>query len=718
MVEYLAHISRDGQQTQTVLAHLEGTARLAAGFAAQFGAEEEGRRCGMLHDAGKYSAAFQRRILGSNEQVDHSTAGAAEAAKQGDVIAAFCVAGHHGGLPDGGTRADGPNEPTLHGKLNRAKNGKIEPYDAFHREAAVPEAKLPRRFLASTPTAFFFTRMLYSCLVDADFLDTEAFMQNGCVGRGGFPPIENYLEKLSAHTAPWLKAPKGELGEKRSEILRAAIEKAAEKPGLFNFTAPTGSGKTLASMSFALHHARANGLRRVIYVIPYCSIIEQTQAVFENIFGESSIVAHYADVEYQNAENKEGGPRDHRYLAAENWDAPVVLTTTVQFFESLFANKPSRCRKLHNLAGSVLIFDEAQMLPVSLLRPCVAAIAELVKNYGCSAVLCTATQPALEKLFAEEENLPHQPARELCPRREELYEQFRRVRYENLGRLAKEELARRLAETPRVLCIVNRRDEAKTLFEQLPQEGRFHLSTAMCPADRRAALEQIRRRLKEKKPCRVISTSLIEAGVDVDFPMVYRELAGLDSIIQAGGRCNREGIPGVIGGVVYVFESERKPPRMLAQNIAAAKAVLHNYEDIASPQAVKAYFNELYYVAKGSAALDEKEILKLCASAEIPFATVSERFLVIEQHQFTVFIPKKENEALMQQLQRFGPDRGLMRKLGKYAVSVYPEHYRELRRVGALSEIGEDAAVLADTRQYHEETGFDLTLEEGTGLFL
>lgn len=710
---FLAHTDPENGREQTVLEHLKGTACLAAEFAAAFGAAEEGKRCGMLHDIGKYSDAFQRRIRNSGERVDHSTAGALKAWELRDVPAALSVAGHHGGLPNVGTKMDAETEASLWARVNRAQKNGLADCSAFQTEVEIPAAKLPD-YIKTMENGFFFTRMLYSSLVDADFLDTERFMQNGRVERGGFPPLGDYRKKLSAHIAPWLQEPKGTLGEKRSEILRAVIDAGNEKPGLFTFTAPTGSGKTLSSMAFALEHARANGLRRVIYVIPYCSIIEQTQAVFEDVFGEGSVVAHYANVEYATDEKRLEYGRDRRYLAAENWDAPVILTTTVQFFESIFGNKPSRCRKLHNIAGSILIFDEAQMLPAPFLRPCVAAISELVKNYGCTAVLCTATQPALGKLFAEKANLPGMRAIELCPWREELYEQFRRVRYESVGKCSDAALAARLAEQKQVLCIINRRDQAQTLFAQLPEEGRFHLSTAMYPAHRREKLDEIRARLKAGKTCRVVSTSLVEAGVDVDFPVVYRALAGLDSIIQAGGRCNREGTPGVVNGTVYIFESERPAPKMLAQNVAAAKWALDKYEDIASPAAVSAYFNELFYVAKGMDALDAQGILKLCAQKSMPFAEVAARFHIIDNAQYTVFIPTPESEPLLAELERFGPNRERMRKLGQYAVGVYPKHYEDL--AGALHKIAENAAVLVDTRLYSRETGLELTLEEGQEL--
>lgn len=712
---YIAHRDNDGIREQSVLEHLKGTAELASSFASAFGAGDEGRRCGMLHDAGKYSLAFQKHINGDPGRVDHSTAGALEAAALGDVPAAFCTAGHHGGLPDGGNVGDAASDTTLHGRIKRRPGCGIEDYSAFKEEVEVPAAKVPE-YVKTPEQGFFFTRMLYSCLVDADYLDTESFMQNRDLGRGDFPALGVYEERLAKKISPWILSPSGELGKKRSDILRAAVTAGDYGRGLFSFTAPTGSGKTLSSMAFALKHARVNGLRRVIYVIPYCSIIEQTQKVFEDVFGRDSVVAHYSEVSYDTDENRSGVNRDKRYLAAENWDAPVVLTTTVQFFESLYSNKPSRCRKLHNIADSVIIFDEAQMLPAPFLRPCVSAISELVENYGCSAVLCTATQPALEKLFAD--CRAKLEAREICPDREDMYRRFRRVRYERAGKLSDRELAGRLSGLSQVLCIVNRRDQAQEIFKSLPEEGRFHLSTAMYPAHRKQKLDEIRRRLRQGLPCRVVSTSLVEAGVDVDFPVVYRALAGLDSIIQAAGRCNREGTPGIINGTVYIFESDRPAPKMLAQNISSARAVLDSFDDPASLEAVEAYFSELFYLAKGMDALDSAEILKLCSKSTMPFAEVAGRFKIIDNSQYSVYIPCVESEPLLAELERFGPSRGLMRRLGRFSVGVYPQHYKEMLKNRSIHAITENAAVLDDARQYDADTGLALTIEEGVGLMV
>jgi len=712
---YLAHFDPDNGRKQSIYDHLCSSAELAADFADVFGAGQEARRCGMLHDIGKYSAAFQRRIRGSGEQVDHSTAGAVEAWKLKDIPAAFCVAGHHSGLPDGGTRLDEADNSTLRGRVRRSPGYGIEDYSAYRREINVPCASpLPAALVRKREDAFFFVRMLYSCLVDADWLDTEAFMKSGETGRSGFPPLKQYGEKLGKYIRPWLDNPSRGLGEKRSEILAAAIKSSSNEPGIFTLTAPTGSGKTVASMAFALGHAQKHDLRRIIYVIPYCSIIEQTQSVFGKIFGEDNVVSHYSQATYPSEEGLDEC-RDKKYLASENWDAPIILTTAVQFFESLFSCGPSRCRKLHNIAGSVLIFDEAQMLPVPFLRPCVDAIARLVSSYRCSAVLCTATQPALGPLI--ERSLPGNITREICPQREKMYELFRRVKYEYAGVLSDSELAGRLSSQRQVLCVVNRRDQAQSVYKLLCRDGAFHLSTAMCPADRSAKLTEIRRRLKSGEVCRVVSTSLIEAGVDVDFPVVFRALAGLDSIIQSGGRCNREGVPGKLGGTVYIFESDRSAPEMLRQNISAAKYVLNSYDDIASPEAVSAYFNELLYVEKDDAALDAKGILALCADAEMPYRKVDDAFHVIDSTQSSVYIPCKASLPLLDKLERFGPSRSLMRQLGRYSVGVYPPHFRDLLGAGALKQLTTDSAILKDESLYSDDTGLVLSLEEGKGLF-
>ena len=709
-MDYLAHIRPQSGETQSVVAHLRGTAELAQRFGDAFGAGDEACRCGMLHDMGKYSSAFQARIRGNAERVDHSTAGAQYAWNVlRDPAATFCIAGHHGGLPDLGSRMDSSDIASMRARLKR----EVPACEPYFNENTV--AQLPNLSPHTPYEAFFYIHMLYSCLVDADYLDTEAFMSDGQIQRALGEPLAALEEKLSAHITPWLVHSDGELNEKRSRILRAALDKGESPPGLFTLTVPTGGGKTVASMAFALRHALRNGFRRILYIIPYTSIIEQTQRVFEDIFGAENVLAHYANVDYKNEENSEK-PNLH-YLATENWDAPIILTTAVQFFESLYGNRSSRCRKLHNIAGSVIIFDEAQMLPVPYLRPCIAAISALIKDYRCTAVLCTATQPSLAPLFAEKEMLPEMPAHEICPSEFCTDPIFRRVTYQQEGALSDEELAERLKQEKQVLCIVNRRCQAQELFALLPKEGAFHLSTAMYPAHRRRILEEIRRLLEEGKPCRVISTSLVEAGVDVDFGAVYRCLAGLDSMVQAAGRCNRNGKRAAAQSIVHLFESrDSAPPRMLRQNIAAAKRALAAGLAPDDPACIRDYFDFLFYSLKSPDELDEKHILPEIMQNTMPFQSVAEQFRLIETGQYTVYIPEGHGAELIKLYRENGPSRELLREMGEYAVGVYPQHFRQLEN--ALEKLSENSAVLCIPELYSPHPGLSFEGEEGRDLYI
>ncbi|MEG2421563.1 MAG: CRISPR-associated helicase Cas3', partial [Oscillospiraceae bacterium] len=614
------------------------------------------------------------------ERTDHSTAGAQEAAKLGDVPAAFCIAGHHGGLPDGGSgKVDAIGSPTLAGRLKKT----VEPYLVGAGEVTAPPGNPLPDFARTGFSGSFYTRMLFSCLVDADFLDTEKFMRPNGIVRGDYLPLSALLDRLRAYVAPWFP-PQGELNQMRCDVLRACLEGGDVPPGLFKLTVPTGGGKTVSSAAFALSHGVEREKKRVIYVIPYISIIEQTAKTFREIFGEDQVVAHYSGTEPDEGEDAVTPAEIARRLATENWDAPIIVTTAVQFFESLFASKTSHCRKLHNLAESVVIFDEAQMLPVPYLRPCIAAIGELVKHYGVSAVLCTATQPALDALLAE--FLPGQNVPELCPNVAEIFPKFRRVRYENLGTLPLDALTERLASHDQVLCIVNRRKDAQDIFKGLPSEGSFCLTTLMTPIHRQETLEIIRQRLKDNLPCRTVATSLIEAGVDVDFPTVYRAESGLDSLAQAAGRCNRENKRPIETSVVYSFAMEQPAPAMFTQNINAAEAALENGGVPDAPETQKRYF-EILYKIKGPLALDQKQILSaLTGKSEygtMPFASVAAEFHLIETAAVNLYIPNGKGANLLEELRRDGPSRKLLRQLGPYGVSVYPNQLSAMLRSGS-----------------------------------
>lgn len=708
MDKYLAHVGQNGA-AQTVLAHLNQTAALCSRFAAAFGAEDQGKLAGLAHDIGKYSDAFQRRLNGG-PKVDHATAGAWECARRNQFFAAFAVAGHHGGLPDGGGKGDSPDQSTFFGRMNRANAGELPPYDAWRQEVTLPKAPFPA-LGPGQAEGMFFTRMLYSCLVDADFLDTEAFMVRSPVPRGGGEPIHALEQKLLHHISGWFPA-KNSLNEQRCAILSRCLEQGeAQKPGLFTLTVPTGGGKTVASLAFALRHAKAHGLDRVVYVIPYTSIIEQNAQVFRDILGEKNVLEHHSGVLYDIEE--EADPQAIRMArATENWDKPVVVTTAVQFFESLFANRSSKCRKLHNLARSVIIFDEAQMLPVPYLRPCVFAISQLVKHYGVSAVLCTATQPSLDGLFRE--FLPGTAPVELCPPGLD-QAVFRRVTFRREeSPLSCPALAQRLNERKQALCVVNRRKSAQEIYALLEHEGSFHLSTLMCPAHRKAVLEEIRQRLNKGLPCRVVSTSLIEAGVDVDFPEAFREEAGLDSILQAAGRCNREGKRPTEESIVTVFQSETPPPDLFHRNIDAGHLALEQFDRPDSAEAISCYFKSLLTLT-GKAGQDKENILPMMDDplTLMPFRTVAERFRLIENNTRTVYIPWGEGVSLLDRLRAGERTRALFRALGQYSVAIYPVHFAALDRAGGLELLEDGSGVLTDPTLYSEDMGLTLDPEEG-----
>lgn len=710
-VRYLAHIADDGRE-QSVLSHLQGTAALCAVFAKEWGAEELGFFVGMAHDIGKYSHAFQRRLRGG-PKVDHATAGAYECARAGQTVAAFCVAGHHGGLPDGGGRGDAPESATFWGRMHRAAAHALPDYADWAREVTLPPASLPDYCVADPLSAAFFTRMLYSCLVDADFLDTEAFM-DGQSRRQNETDMPLLNERLEQYIAPWF-SPKGALNARRCELLhRCMAQGEASPPGLFTLTVPTGGGKTVASLAFALKHAKAHGMRRVIYVIPYTSIIEQTAAVFRDILGEDQVLEHHSGVLYDAEE--EATPETTRlHKATENWDMPVVVTTAVQFFESLYDCRPSRCRKLHNLANSVIVFDEAQMLPLSYLLPCVSAISQLVAHYGVSAVLCTATQPALEAPFAT--YLPGQTAVELCP--EDLFADdiFRRVVFQRVGQLSPEELVQRLHTRPQALCIVNSRKSAQTVFSLLKPEGAFHLSTLMTPAHRKAVLGEIRRRLTAGEDCRVVATSLIEAGVDVDFPVVFREEAGLDSVLQAAGRCNREGNRPIEDSVVTIFRPASTPPPLFDAAIKAGQIAMDAHPDLFSKEAVYAYFQE-WFDLKGLEAQDKQHILAAFARGDFPFRRVADRFRLIDSDTRTIYIPWGMGADLVDRLRNGEYSRALFRALGQVGVSVYDQHFEALAYAGALEPLPDGSAILTDLALYSQTTGLSLEADSGKALFI
>ena len=709
---YLAHISKDKQREQSVKEHLEGVAKLSGAFAAAFGCEEWGYGCGLTHDIGKYSIEFQKRLHGG-VKVDHATAGAQELCSRGNIMQAYCVSGHHAGLPDGGS----PAEPaSFYGRMKK----ELKDYQAFREEIEIPAfPDAPLKPIGKGGfSAAFFIRMLFSCLVDADFLDTEYFMKQGDTARGDHDSIEELYDRLYAHIAPWMANDNEHtVNGRRTAILRACLEKGKDKQGLYQLTVPTGGGKTLSSLAFALQHAREHHLERIIYVIPFTSIIEQNARVFKDILGKKNVLENHCNVVCESSEELE-----MVQLAAENWDKPIIVTTNVQFFESLFSNKTSKCRKIHNISKSVIIFDEAQMLPVNYLKPCIQAVSELIYNYHCSAVLCTATQPALKPFFPE-----FIKAEELCPDVKGQYEFFKRTDVKNIGEISEEELISKLQERQQVLCILNSRKRVQRVYESLKGKNIYHLSTYMYPKHRRRILEEITKDLKEGRPCKLIATSLVEAGVDFDFASVFRELAGVDSVIQAAGRCNREGKRKKQESETNVFCLEQDEdihiPAQLKLPISVAKQITEKYEDITSPEAIHDYFQRLYRFRGES--LDIKNIVegfeKGISSFCFPFASTAKEFNIIESQTKTILIDREpEAEEIARRLRRGEHSRELFREAGQYSVSIYENDFDKLEGAGLLdalcTDIDTDFYVLRDKELYTEDRGLTVKAERGDAL--
>lgn len=703
----MAHSPTEAQpEGQLLKEHLENVSRLGEAFCSAFDAEKDGRLCCLYHDIGKYSEAFQRRLTGSTERVDHSTAGALLMFEHRNIPAAMCIAGHHAGLADLGTKNDLAD--TFMARINYARREGLEDCSVWRSEipGTIPFGYENRPGIGN----YFYTKMLFSALTDADWLDTEAYFLNRPLSLTSCN-LRELANQLDRYVEDW-GPPTNEINRRRCHIRESAIKHAVDQTGLFSMTVPTGGGKTLASMAFALHHAAEHGQRRVIYVIPYCSILEQTQTVFEGVFEKDVITAHYSGVDFDRSEPD----ADMRAFSVENWEAPIILTTAVQFFESLFSNKPGKNRKLHNIAQSVIVFDEAQMLPVPFLKPCLAGICQLVEHYGCSVVLCTATQPVIDPILRK--YLPNIHIQELCPEPENMYQAFRRVTYADDGELSDEALVEQLAERKQVLCVVNSRRQAQALYRALgTDEGNYHLSTMMVPFDRKRILREIRARLQDGRQCRVISTSLIEAGVDVDFPEVYRALAGLDSIIQSGGRCNREGKRPCEDSLVHIFRTESKAPRMLEQNISAAMRTLRRFDQADSPEAIWDYFQFLLYGLKDEHQLDKEEITS-CAE-RLMFQTISDRFRLIDGAGYTIYIPIGEGADLAEKLRLGNVSKGLMRQLGQYAVNVYRQYFEDLKRSGALEVISDNAGILVDLSLYSRDTGLPFEIsEQNQALFI
>lgn len=668
-----------------------------------------------MHDAGKYQANFQDRIRGKNIKVDHATAGAKILVEKynayGDLYG-MAVAGHHTGLSDSGSVAS-MGDGSYHAKLN---NYDGQPF-VLENEISVPIKIKHKKFNKTLKYDSFafatYIKMLYSSLVDADWTDSEEFSTD-IKRKPIIYSIDDLLNKLMS------KIPQNdgsEINNIRAEILKNCIDKSEEDQGLYTLTVPTGGGKTLSSFAFALKHAKKHNLRRIIYVIPYTSIIEQNADVISKCIGHENVLEHHSNVVYEDKDkDKDYGEDDDKRIswASENWDIPIVVTTNVQFFESFFSNKPSKARKLHNIAKSVIIFDEAQMLPRQYLSPCMYAISELVSNYGVTAVLCSATQPEISKYKYDSVHIS-----EIVQNPIELAQKLKRVRYSIIGKKSDEEIIEILKNNEEALVIVNSRKHAYSLYKLSEKElthGAFHLSTLMCPVHRREVLKKIKGELKNKQKVIVISTQLIEAGVDIDFPLVIRSMAGIDNIIQAGGRANREGnIKPPYYGNVYVFEptSENgKVPRAL-QNIASiGKEVVDTLGEKAFElEGISMYFRLLYRAATADVLLDTKDILSEfeIEAGKFNFKTVADKFRIIEDNSYSVIIPYDQKaKDLIREIRDNKYDNKTLREFQQYSVFIYENEYFKLDKQHVIDKLDNGMSILNNEKFYNDEMGLDI----------
>lgn len=743
--------------------HLVEVGRRAALHAQRFG-PLWGRIAGLWHDLGKYRPGFQAYIrltadahiegkLPARSDKTHSAAGALHAidtlsrhaGRDGEIAArllAYVIAGHHAGLADW----TGSLDTRL---LGTGATDSRREYDEARRacEAAKqPLLALPAEFdlrsaLLSIPGArsanplawSLWVRMLFSALVDADFLDTEAFMDGAkAVGRDRFAPIGHYLVQLDAALTcmagqaiadgraddPVMLA--------RTAVLQRCREQALQAPAVFSLEVPTGGGKTLSSLAFALTHAVRHGKRRVVYAIPYTSIIEQTADVFAAIFGRDAVVEHHSQADAADDKGDTAATR----LACENWDAPLVVTTNVQLFESLFAARTSRCRKLHNLAGSVIVLDEAQLLPPDFLQPILDTLRLLVEHYGVTLVLCTATQPVLTdaQRFDPRRGLRGLPApTPIVVERDTLFGALDRVTIEWPADFQQAvepaDVAAQMAQQDCALAIVNTRADAAELLAALDAatgERALHLSAAMCGQHRADVIGEIRARLAARRagtdaqPLRVVSTQLVEAGVDIDFPVVYRALAGLDSIAQAAGRCNREGrLPGK-GRVVVFVRKVPAPLAALRNGVQATRTTLADARPAAlRPAHFESYFRHYY---DGFASRDARGIVDLLRNQgdmAMNFRSAAERFrLIDDEDQVSLILPyvsadpaARDVAPLIARLRSGDSDRWLLRALQRFVVQVRRRAADPWQQRGDIEEVLPGLFVLINPLRYDARRG-------------
>ena len=720
-MEYIGHTSDDGRK-QLLLDHLNGTSKLCRENANEFWADIA-EFVGQIHDIGKYTSGFQKHINGAeNIRVEHAICGAKEVAKAPPKsyvpMIEYCVAGHHSGLPDGGTKVDGEEDSTLHGRMKR----KTGDYSAYENEVKLeyPKDNLRELFDVSNQREIierysFFTRYLFSCLTDADFIDTERFVTPN-TDRGIDGDFQKAYEKVCKKLNSFKIETK--LQESRSIIQEQVYKSVESNANVYTLNMPTGSGKTLCSIRAALKTAIENKKKRIIYVIPYVSIIEQTAKVFEDIFGDVlPVLQHHSNYDFDDDKNEDENEITSEKLkrSCENWDAKLIVTTNIQFFESLYHYKGRRLRKLHNLADSVIIFDEIHMLPIDYIQPCLRAIGYVTKYLNSTAILMSATMPNYDKFM---ERYMSGVKIENAVKDTPLFNVFDKCRYEYIGKCELASLAEKAQEYDNALIIVNKRKTARGLYD-ICSDNKYHLSTYMTPLHRSEIIAKIKEDIKNGINTTVISTSLIEAGVDLDFKAVFREIAGIDNILQSGGRCNREGKMNM--GDVFVFETDggnyqtkKKSDIIIRANIT--RNLFEEFENISTDKCIKEYYGRLLNYKEKK--IEENTITSIMGNDlridGIPFRTYAESFNFIDNQVIGIVIPCDENRGLIKELK--DGKLYVKRNLQRYSASVNKDEFKELFQIGIIETLDCGVCILANTDYYKSDVG--LTLENDVDYFV
>lgn len=685
----IAHKSKDGRE-QSLQEHGQNVAKMAASFAAPFGGEKFAERIGVSHDAGKNTVGFQQYIQApdKNAKSPHAIIAAALNCQANDVLSAVITEGHHSGLHNILDTITNVRAAFAERSQDIATAREHFSTDAINQIEIIPEFARKNKVFGQ----YAFTKMEFSCLTDADYQDTERFMRGYSPRSYNYDSFSDIYDMFRKHIQPWIDKDNKMVGENnqqltkneeinhmRTQMMLQCLNAGSNsrKGDIRTLSIPTGGSKTLSSFAYAIAAAKKDtSIKRIIVVIPFNTITTQTASVLRGIVGEKNILENHFGFDFEDS--KQGKLLQY---ASENWDIPIVVTTNVQFFESFFSNKPSKSRKLHNIADSIIIFDEVQQLPVKYLKPCIKCIESLAANFGARIVLSTATQPALEPYF--ETIKP----REIIDDSESYVKPFRRCSIENIGTVTAKNLTERIQKHKQCLCVVNEKEEAKAIYTAI-ENGRcknlYCLTTDITPYDREKLLRQIRQNLKDDEPCIVISTSLIESGVDVDFPYGYRELYGLDSILQTAGRVNRNGLRDCGSSTLFVFDGPQEEYRALRNGTSRGcnesdnkksitRGILQKY-DVDSPKAIHEYFSMLYsYKCDG---LDEFDIVKMADSRLVPFQDISRKFKIINEDTVTVIIPQTaEASELIDKIRKQTATKDDIRKAGKYAVSVKRNKY-------------------------------------------